>query len=108
MFNGPTNYQLQLNQGGRLGPANSALWENTTTITGNPYDLSAHPLYYSPFVGKYVTSSDVPGSIGSVSFGFGGKRRKSRRNRRGRKSRKGSRNGRKSKKSRRGRKSVRA
>ena len=46
----------------------SAMWKNTTTTTGKPYNLSAHPLYYSPVYGKYVTSADNLASTGSVDF----------------------------------------
>ncbi len=63
------DYQQQVNNMvGALGPLTPALWKNTMTTTGQPYNLGAHPLYYSPVYGKYVTTSDSNAAKGSVDF----------------------------------------
>ena len=67
-------YQQQVNSlPGALGPNTEAYWLNTTTTTGAPYSLGAQPLYFSPSLGKYVTSFD---NMSSVDFSSFGKRRK--------------------------------
>ncbi len=107
-------YQHKLNSGltGALGPASAAYWPSTTTTTGKPYGLAAQPLYFSPSLGKYVTSPSLPAYKGSIDFSsfkrtnyFGRrKRRRSFKNRRSFGKRK-SRKTRKSRKSRKTRKS---
>lgn len=119
----PTSYQQEVNSlTGAMGPDNSALWKNTGSTTGNPWDMGAQPLYYSPSTGLYVTSYDQNAassavmqgpdsfgiigswnpSVGVVSNAFGSRKsrkgrkgRKSRKSRKSRKGRKGSRKGRK-------------
>jgi hypothetical protein len=92
----PTMYQNKVNAlTGALGPSQPAFWKNNFKLTGPAYSLAAQPLYYAPAKGFYVTSADVPASMGSVNFsnfGFGKPRRRSRRkSRKSRRSRKGSR-----------------
>lgn len=71
-------YQNRVNSlVGALGPTSVANWNNTGTTSGYPWLLSAHPMYYSPVTGKYITSYDSSVAQGSVSFSYG-KTRKSR------------------------------
>jgi hypothetical protein len=73
----PTNYQNQVNDlTGAMGPTNPALWNNTYKLTGPAYELSSQPMYFSPEKGYYVTSADLPASIGSASFSFGKRHKK--------------------------------
>ena len=70
-----TPYQQKVNDlTGGMGPTNSAFWLNTDSTTGNPFDLAAQPLYFSPSSGVYVTAFDsnqgVQGILeGPTSFG---------------------------------------
>jgi hypothetical protein len=81
------DYQSTVNSlTGAMGPTTTANWNNGYTLTGPAYSLGSQPLYFSPSRGMYVTSSDLPASMASVSFAFG-KRRK-RKVRKVRKSRK--------------------
>jgi hypothetical protein len=77
-----TEFQKKVNDlPGALGPASSAFWKNTYEISSNAVNLNKQPLYYSPSIGKYVTSSDTPASQGSVNFSnfsFGSRSRRSR------------------------------
>jgi hypothetical protein len=122
-----TQYQKDVdNLTGALSPHTPAYWKDTSSTTGNPWNLGAQPLRLDLASGLYTTSFDsnaapsgtlegpstfgVLGTLGpnastwnpSVAFGS----RKSRKGRKGEKSRKGhkSRKGKKSKKSRKGRK----
>lgn len=88
-----TAYQNNVNSlSGALGPTNGAYWPDTMSTAGNPYSLSAQPLYYSPVYGKYITSYISPASQGSINFSYGKKKRKiknsKRKSRKSRKSRK--------------------
>lgn len=89
------DYQQQVNNMvGALGPLTPALWKDTMTTTGQPYNMSAHPLYYSPVYGKYVTTSDSNAAKGSVDFSslkFGKKRKSKKSKRRSKKTKKHSR-----------------
>lgn len=63
-------YQHQVNSlTGSLGPTTVANWNSTTTTTGAPYSLGAQPLYFSPSLGKYVTSYDNMSTVDFSSFG---------------------------------------
>ena len=82
-------YQQQVNSlPGALGPNTEAYWLNTTTTTGAPYSLGAQPLYFSPSLGKYVTSFDNMSSVDFSSFGKRRKRKSTTRTSRKRTSRK--------------------
>ncbi len=85
-------YQQQVNNMvGALGPTTSAMWNNDMRTTGQPYDLSAQPLYYSPVYGKYVTTSDSNAAKGSADFSslkFGKKRKGSKKTRKSKGSKK--------------------
>jgi len=62
------SYQQQVNNLiGADGPISGANWPNTMSTTGNPWDLGAAPLYYSPSEGEYITSFDSNASP-SASF----------------------------------------
>lgn len=77
-----TNYQKQVNSlTGALGPKTPAVWRNTMKLSGPAYGLSSQPLYYAPSKGYYVTSADLPASMGSVNFSsaFGRRRMTKRR-----------------------------
>lgn len=77
------DYQQQVNNmTGALGPTTQALWKNTTTTTGQPYNMDSHPLYYSPVYGKYVTTSESNAAKGSADFSSlnFGKKRKTKKN----------------------------
>jgi hypothetical protein len=64
----PTIYQNDVNAlKGAMGPMNPALWPNTGP-SQDPWSLNSQPLYYSPGVGKYVTSFDQNAAPQSVSF----------------------------------------
>ena len=77
----PTEYQYYVNGlTGAMGPTSPAMWDNTYKLTGPAYEMSSQPMYFSPERGYYVTSADLPASIGSASFSFG-KKRKSRKSR---------------------------
>ena len=70
-----TQYEKTVNSlTGNLGPVNSAYWYDTNATTGNPWDLGAAPLYFSPSSNVYVTSYEAnaaPMGIieGPTSFG---------------------------------------
>ncbi len=70
-----SKYQQKVNKMvGAMGPTVSANWKNTMTTNGSMFDLAAHPLYYSPAIGKYVSSFEP---MGYVSFSYGKKKKKS-------------------------------
>lgn len=66
--NGPSNYQMDVNNlTGAMGPTNTAFWAKDMATTGKPWLLSAQPLYYSPSIGRYVTSFEQNAAPMSVS-----------------------------------------
>jgi len=65
----PSDYQQQVNDlTGAMGPTTLANWKNTMTTTGYPWTLGSQPLYYSPSVGKYITSFEANAAPTSISF----------------------------------------
>jgi len=67
----PSNYQQQVNDlTGAMGPAsgNLANWKNTMTTTGDPWNLGASPIYFSPSVGRYITSFESNAAPMSIAF----------------------------------------
>lgn len=77
-----STYQSKVNSlVGAMGPMDTAVWNNSGSTSGHPWLLSAHPMYYSPVTGKYVTSYDSSAGQGSVSFSYGKTKRKSRKTR---------------------------
>ena len=65
----PTDYQQQVNDlTGAMGPNNLANWKNTMTTTGDPWSMGAAPLYFSPSVGRYITSFEANAAPMSIAF----------------------------------------
>jgi hypothetical protein len=70
-----TQYQKEVNDlTGAYGPLSPAMWSNTNSTTGNPWDLNAQPLWFNTNTGLYNTSFEenaAPNGVveGPTNFG---------------------------------------